>query len=132
MLLVQAFLDAPLDDPNHQWIRTQWRGDQKRHVPVPSRGVGCQRRDVPMPMAAREKEIGVDHHQPGSAPDAAIEGRLERRLGQIHVGRLDDRKAALPADQGHDLQQRLVALRTPRPVVHDDHTDLLRGKELHG
>src|SRR5437660_6680357 len=74
-------------------------------------------------MLTRTEEEGGDDDSRSSAPDAATIRRRDRRLGQLHMRRLDNcitlgetlRKLL------RDFLEHSIALRAARAVIDDDH-----------
>ena len=78
---------------------------------------GREARDVLVPVPSRRKKIGKHNHKLGPLFDAARKGGGDRRLGEFHVSRFDDRPLGVLAERVDDFQQELVAFIAPRAVV---------------
>ena len=89
-------------------------------------------RDVLVPVLARQQEVRGDDDHLGTAFDTAIEGGLDGRLGEFHVGRLDDAVVDGLADHRGHLLEHLVRGLAARAVVDDDEADASWVGHLHG
>lgn len=91
---------------------------------IASRG-RSEPRDILIPMPPGQQEIGKDDDSRRSALGAACERRRNRRLGQLHVRRLDNRMAAAFGEVADNVEEHVVALRPPRTMVDEDDAELL-------
>ena len=84
------------------------------------RGQG-QGRDVTIPVVAGPQEVrGDDHDDGGTGGHAGVESGGDGRLGQLHVGRLDDAVGAPPAPFLNEHLVSPVGLLATGSVVDDD------------
>jgi hypothetical protein len=121
----EAVLDALSHYFRHKRMQAEGGGDEKLHARVMARGVGCESRNVLVPMPAREQKVGKHDNSPRPARDASRKRGVDRRLGQLHVGGLDDRYTGCFSELPHDVQQQLIARVAPGAVIDNNHADFL-------
>jgi hypothetical protein len=107
-------------------MEAEGRGDQVADAGVSLSGVGGEARDVIVPVSAGRQEIRKDDDGFRALGDAAAEGGGNRRLGQLHVGRFDDREAGCVSEFANDVEEHVVALVAAGAVVDENYAEWLR------
>lgn len=124
LCVCEAVLDPLPHHFRHQRMQAEWRRDEIGHSRVIAGSRGCQPRDIVVPVPAGRQEIREHNNLRGPTLDASIKRRLDRRLGQLHVRRLDDRKPAGSLKIFDDCKQHRVAFVSPRAVVDENDADV--------
>ena len=86
----QAVIDALLNEITHQWMQPDRSANKKRHARVSRSRRSGECRDVFLPVFAGRQKVRTHDNSAGAALDAARKRSGDGRLGQLHVGRLDN------------------------------------------
>lgn len=111
---------------SHQRVQAERRGDQIADARVLACSLGSQARDVLVPMPTRQKKVRKYDNRRRSAGDTPSQRCGNRRLGQFHVRRLDNRQPGRLGKTSHYVEQHGVAFVAPRAVVDQDYTQSVR------
>src|SRR5262245_41098583 len=83
--------DPLADHVEQQRMVSEGGSDAEFDARMPGGRLGCKARNVLVPVLSRQQKIREDDDGFRSAFDAASKRRSDRGLGELHVGRLDNR-----------------------------------------
>ena len=121
----KTMLDPLAHHVGHEWMQPERSRDKIANPGMLARGCRGEMRNIFAPMASRKQKIRENDDRLSTAGHAPRKGGVDRRLGQLHVRRLDDRKAGGRCELSDYIQQQLVAFAPTRPMIDNYHADSL-------
>jgi hypothetical protein len=118
-------LDSLAHHVGHERVQSERSRDKISDAGMLARGRRGEMRNIIVPMAARQQEVGEHDDRFGAARDASRKGGVDRRLGQLHVGWFNDSKPGGRRKLSGYIQQQLVTLAPARPMVDDNDANAL-------
>jgi len=106
----------------YQIVEAEGHRDVIRRAGVLVARLAGEAGDVAGPVLAGAEEERADDDARRAALDTLRISRRNRRLGDLHVRRLDDvvQRLEPPREQRRDLFEHPIALPPPRPVIDND------------